>query len=199
MSKFKYLFTDLGGVLLTNGWDRHSRAKASEIFGFDLEEFEQRHQLLFGDYECGKTTLETYLTDALFYKPRLFTMEAFIEFMYAQSQPYPEMIEMYKGLKKEKGWKIVAISNEGRELTRYRIDKFKLDAFIDTFVVSCFIGTRKPDRLMWHVALDVAHALPSEAIYIDDRDLFVDLANEMGIYSIWHRKFEDTSRLLKKL
>jgi len=51
--------------------------------------------------------------------------------MYAQSQPFPEMIELMRGLKAKYGLEIAAVSNEGRELTVYRVQQFKLGTFID--------------------------------------------------------------------
>lgn len=192
----KALFTDLGGVLLTNGWDRESRAKAVDLFGLDAKEFEGRHQLLFGDYETGKITLDTYLQYAVFYEPRPFTRAVFIDFMYAQSAPHPAMIDLFKRLKSEHGLKVVAISNEGRELTEHRIKAFDLKSLIDFFVVSCFIGIKKPDTRIYHIALDLAQVLPSEVVYFDDRKLFVELAASIGMRAIHHRDIASTEKAL---
>ena len=197
--KIKVLFSDLGGVLLTNGWDHKSRAKAVAKFGLDEKDYESRHQLLFGDYEIGKIDLETYLHYAIFYKPRSFTMKAFVDFMYEQSQPFLDMIEMVKRLKKEYDLRLVVISNEGKELTKHRIDKFGLRDLVDFFIVSCFIGTRKPDRGVWKLALDMVQTAPDETAYIDDRQLFVDIANEMGINAFCHKDLAKTQTNLEAL
>ena len=197
-SKIKVLFSDLGGVLLTNGWDRHSRAKAIALFKLEEKEFESRHQLLFGDYETGKISLETYLRYAVFYKPCSFSYEQFVEFMYAQSQSFPDMIELIKRLKNEHGLKVAFISNEGRELTDYRIKTFKLDEIADFFIVSCFLGIRKPDKRVWEMALDLMQVAPDQAVYIDDRQLFVEIAQNMGIHSLCHKEYAATSAALKE-
>lgn len=198
-SKIKVLFTDLGGVVLTNGWDHKTRAKAVELFKLDGKEFENRHSLLFGDYEIGKITLDTYLQYAVFYQPRSFTPAVFVDFMYAQSAPFNDMIDLVKRVKSEHGLKVVAVSNEGRELTAHRIKTFGLTAFIDYFLVSCFIGTRKPDRQVYHFALDFVQTPPEECVYIDDRQLFVEIANSMGIKSIHHVDMKTTEGELSKL
>ena len=44
------LFLDIGGVLLTNGWDRGIRVHASEKFGLDYKEMDERHHLTFDTY-----------------------------------------------------------------------------------------------------------------------------------------------------
>ena len=80
--------------------------------------------------------------------------------MYAQSQPFPEMIELMRGLKTQHGLQVAAVSNEGRELTVYRVQQFKLGTFIDFFVSSCFVHYRKPDEDMYRIALDIAQVQP---------------------------------------
>lgn len=199
MTKITTLFTDLGGVLLTNGWDHQSRAKAAAMFQLDAKDFESRHGLLFGNYETGKISLETYLHYTVFYKPRPFSYDLFVEFMYAQSQPYPEMIELVKKLKKEHRLKVVAVSNEGRELTDFRVNTFGLKGFIDFFMVSCFLGITKPDKQVWQKALDFVQAKPEEVVYLDDRQLFTEIAGDMGIHAICHKDLATTKAALEKL
>lgn len=196
-SKIKVLFSDLGGVLLTNGWDRTARAKAVERFGLDAKEFESRHQMLFGDYEVGKISLETYLHYTVFSQPRAFSSEEFMNFMYSQSQPLQETIDLVKELKNKYRFKVVVISNEGRELTQHRVNTFHLSSFVDYFVVSCFIGMRKPDREVYRLALDLVQVSPKETAYIEDRELFVEIANEFGIQSFQHKNAAATRVFLE--
>ena len=125
------LFLDIGGVLLTNGWDHHARKRATT--NFKLELAEDRHHLTFDTYEEGKLTLEEYLGRVVFHQKRPFTRAQFRRFMFTQSKPYPEMIELVAQLKVRHGMKIAVVSNEGRELNAYRIQKFKLDGFVDAF------------------------------------------------------------------
>ena len=125
------LFLDIGGVLLTNGWDHHARKRAATNFKLELAEMEDRHHLTFETYEEGKLTLEEYLGWVVFYQKRPFTRAQFQKFMFAQSKPYPQMIELVRKLKTKYGLKIVVVSNEARELNSHRIRKFKLDGFVD--------------------------------------------------------------------
>lgn len=192
------IFLDIGGVLLTNGWDRKSRKKACDTFHLDFEEMDERHHLTFDTYEEGKLTLDEYLKRIVFYEKRDFSPKDFKEFMFAQSQPYPEMIELIKGLKKKYAVKTATVSNEGRELTEYRLAKFGLDKFIDFFVMSCYVHFRKPDHDIFCMALDIAHSEPGEVVYIEDRPLFVQEANEMGIHGLRHTDYESTKAALSK-
>lgn len=190
--KIDTLFVDIGGVLLSNGWDRAMRERAAETFGLDGREMNERHSLLFDSYETGKITLDEYLKAAVFYRERVFTPEEFKAFMFAQSTPYPEMIELVREVKSRYKLKVVAVNNEGRELNIYRIQKFGLADTIDFFVSSCFVHARKPEPAIYTIALDVAQARPEETVYVDDRPLFVEVAAGLGIKGIVHRGLETT-------
>lgn len=190
------LFLDIGGVLLTNGWDRHMRRRAADSFGIDYEDFNERHHLTFDTYEAGKLDLGDYLARVIFHRERTFTPDAFRDFMFAQSRPFTEMIELVKQLKERHRLKLVAVSNEGRELTLHRIRSFGLDTFIDAFISSCFVHVRKPDHDIYRLALDVAQATVEEVVYIDDRAMFVEVARGLGIRGIHHTGIKTTRAAL---
>ena len=188
----KTLFLDIGGVLLTNGWDHHSRDLAAKTFQLDKDEFQHRHHLTFDTYENGKLTLKEYLTRVVFYKKRPFTRAQFQRFMFAQSQPYPEMLNLMTQLKKRYGLRIAVVSNEGRELNNYRIKKFKLERLVDYFVSSSYVHIRKPDTDIFQLALDMAQTPVKQIVYIENTAMMVQVAESMGIRSILHTDYEST-------
>jgi putative hydrolase of the HAD superfamily len=190
------LFLDIGGVLLSNGWDRTARSLSAKEFSLDLDEMNERHHLTFDTYESGKLSLEEYLSRVVFYEERAFTKEQFKEFMFEQSKPYAEMIKLVQELKVKYGLKIAVVSNEGRELNTYRINKFRLHEFVDSFISSCYVHFRKPDADIFRVALDIAHVSAEQVIYIDDRSLFVQVAESLGLRGIHHTGYESTCRKL---
>ena len=193
------LFVDIGGVLLTNGWDHEARKRAATDFKLDLAEMEDRHHLTFDTYEEGKLTLEEYLSRTVFYEERPFTPAQFRRFMFAQSKPYPEMIELIAKLKVRYGLKIVVVSNEARELNSHRIRTFKLDRFVDSFVSSCFVHLRKPDADIFRLALDVAQVPASQVVYVENTPMFVQVAESLGIRSILHTDYLSTRAQLASL
>lgn len=197
--KITSLFLDIGGVLLTNGWDRQMRKEAAEKFGLDFQEMDERHHLTFDTYEEGKLEVAEYLRRVVFYTDRPFSPEEFKAFMFAQSQSKPEMIDLVRGLKRRYGLKVVAVSNEGRELTAYRVKKFSLGSFMDLFVSSCFVHVRKPDPDIYRIALDTAQVAPENVIYIDDRAMFVEIAADLGIRGVHHRGYDATRASLEAL
>ena len=193
------LFLDIGNVLLTNGWDRHMRQAAAEKFNLDYDEMNERHHLTFDTYEEGKLSLDEYLTRLVFNEDRPFTREDLKSFMFAQSQQQPEMAqteELIKRLKARYGLKVATVSNEGLELTRYRIKKFNLGSYVDFFISSCFVHYRKPDADLYRLALDCAQVPPEQVVYLDDRAMFVEVARGLGIGGIHHTGYETTRTAL---
>lgn len=191
------LFLDIGGVLLTNGWDHNARMRAAKKFGIDFDEMNERHHLTFDTYEEGKLSLEVYLNRVVFNQERLFSREEFKKFMYAQSAPFTDMIELVTCLKEQYHLQIAAVSNEGRELTIYRVQQFKLRTFIDFFVSSCFVHYRKPDEDIFRIALDIAQVRPEQVVYIDDRAMFVEVARGLEINGILHMGYQSTRTALE--
>ena len=190
--KINALFLDIGGVLLTNGWDHRARKRAATNFKLERAEMEDRHHLTFETYEEGKLTLEEYLGRVVFYKKRPFTRTQFRRFMFAQSKPYPEMIKLVRKLREKYGLKIVVVSNEGRELNAYRIRKFKLGGFVDSFISSSFVHVRKPDAEIFRLALDIAQVSARQVVYIENTPMFVQIAEKLGIRSILHIDYRST-------
>ena len=186
------LFLDIGGVLLTDGWDHRARKRTARNFKLPWAEMEERHHLMFETYEEGKLTSQEYLNRLVFYKKRSFTRAQFRNFMFAQSKPYPEMIDLVAKLKVRHGLKIVVVSNEAREMNAYRIRKFKLDEISDAFISSCFVHIRKPDADMFRLALDIAQAPIEQIVFIDNTPMFVQIAESLGIRSILHTDYKST-------
>jgi len=192
------IFTDIGGVLLTNGWDRGCRRKAIDVFKLDPEETEERHHLCFDTLEVGKITIDEYLSRVVFYKKRSFTRSKFWKFMTDQSQALPGMIELIQQLKKKYRLKVAVVSNEGRELAEFRIKQFKLDSLADFFIVSSFVHFRKPDADIFRVALDIAQVAPQQVVYLEDRAMFVQVARGLGIHGLRHIDYNSTCGKLEK-
>ena len=186
------LFVDIGGVLLTNGWDHHARRRAAKNFNLKWAEMQYRHSLNFAAHEEGRVTFQDYLNRVVFYKKRSFTRAEFRRFMFAQSKAYPKMLELIRNLKAHYGLRIAAVSNESREVNAYRIRRFKLDGFVDTFISSCFVHARKPDVEMFRLALDVAQAPAGNVLYIENTPMFVQIAGALGIQTILHTDYKST-------
>jgi putative hydrolase of the HAD superfamily len=195
----KALFLDIGGVLLTNGWDHRARRRAAANFELNSAQMEQRHHLIFDAYEEGKVTLKEYLDRVVFYDKRPFSKAQFRRFIFAQSLSHPRMIDLVRKLKAKYGLKIAVISNEGREINDYRIRKFKLDRLVDSFISSCFVHVRKPDADIFRLALDITQVPAEKAVFIENTPMFVQVAESLGIRSILHENCRTTRARLASL
>ena len=180
---------DIGGVLLSNGWDRHARKRAADHFSLDFTDLDDRHHLNFEIYEIGKLTLEEYLQRVIFHEKRSFSSTHFQEFIFAQSTPIPEMIGLITQLKHRYGLKVVALSNEGLEINDYRIRHFNLTSIFDFFVSSCFVKLRKPDPDIFQLAFDMVQTPAQQIVFVDNTPLFTDIANSMGMHTIHHQDY----------
>jgi putative hydrolase of the HAD superfamily len=196
-SRFHVLFSDIGGVLGTNGWDGALRRNVATRFHVDLEEIEPRHHLIFDSYERGYFSFDDYLRYVFFSVPRDFTVEEIRDYTYDQSTPWLENIAFFKQLKAANSLKIGLISNEGRGITEHRIGKFGLRELADFMVISHFVRLRKPDPEIWKLALNLAAATPQETIYIDDREMFANVAADLGLAGIHHVSLEVTQERLR--
>jgi len=178
------LFWDNGGVLLSNGWDLSSRQKAVEQFHLDAGDFESRHELMLHAFECGQATLDEYLRRTVFYRERPFTMESFKEFMFSESQPFPESLAFLAELARPRRYLLAALNNESLEINEYRIRKFHLRDYFQVFFSSCYLGVRKPDAGIYLSALRITQSDPAACIMIDDRGLNLECARELGMGAI---------------
>lgn len=197
--KITTLFLDIGGVLLTNGWDTALRRQTAEHFGVDYSELDHRHRVTYDTYECGKMSLDTYLRQIIFYEPRSFSPADVTKYILDQAKPYQETIDLIRRVKAVYGLRIAVVSNEGREVAEDRIARFHLKEFVDFFIVSAFVHFRKPDLDIYRLALDVAQVQPWEVAYIEDRPLLCEVAASLGIHSVLNRNSAETRQILAGL
>lgn len=190
------LFLDVGGVLLSNGWGHESRKAAAHFFELDYNEMEALHKITMGTYEEGKLTLKEYLYLIVFYKKRKFTFSQFREFMFSRTTANVEMLELMRQLKEKFQLKIGVVNNEARELNEYRIRKFKLNQFVDFYISSCVVQIRKPDKDIFRMALDIASVPAKNVVFIDNMQMFVDVAENLGIRGIQHKDYLTTKKTL---
>jgi len=196
LAKITALFWDVGGVLLTDAWDRSQRKKAIERFALDEEEFDERHIMLVSSFERGKISLDRYLAQVIFYCPRAFTIEEFKHFMFSLSKPTPPVLKFAHSLSQTRQFLMATINNESLELNAYRIHTFGLRQIFSLFISSCFVGLRKPEEGIYQLALNLTQKRPEECCFVDDRALNLDCASRLGMRVI---RMEDLNQLRREL
>jgi len=192
------LFWDIGGVILTNGWDHESRKEAAATFHFDWDEFRDRHDLSFPAFDSGLITLNEYLDRTLFYRTRPFSREEFTAFMFAQSKEYTETRAVLDKVTTAKKYLIASLNNEPLELNQYRIEAFDLRRNFLVFFSSCYVRARKPEETIFRVALEVTQRLPEQCLFIDDRPLNLESPRKLGMNTIHHQGAEQLRAELGK-
>lgn len=200
MLPFDVILFDVGGVLLTNGWDHRERAAAVARFNLDAQELEARHATVDAAWECGEIDRNQYLDEAVFFKPRNFSRDEFFEFVLAQSQLLEDgALEILKEISAANNYLLGALNNEARETNDYRFSKFELRRYLKVAFTSCYMGLLKPAPAFYRRALDILGSAPSRTLFIDDRQENVDGAIALGMKSIRFRGAQALRSELERL
>ena len=199
MAQISTIFWDVGGVLLTDAWDRGQRKRALEQFKLDELEFNDRHEAAVSPLERGKIGFDEYLNRTIFYRPRPFAREVFKDYVFSLSQPHRDVIALAEELVRTSQYLMGTINNESRDLNLYRIQTFGLREIFSVFVSSCFVGLRKPEESIYHLALDLTQKTPAECCFIDDRPANLEVPGKIGMHPIEMHDVEQLRRDLRKL
>jgi len=178
------LLWDVGGVVLSNGWDHVGRRAAADRFGLDAAELERRHERLAVPLETGAIDWAEYLRVAVFDEPRAFTPDDFRRFVWERSACFAPAFDCARALREAGRYLMVALNNESTELNEYRIDRFHLAEVFEVFLSSCYTGRLKPEAAAFRHALDVLHRAPAECLFLDDRPENVAAAAALGIRTL---------------
>jgi len=199
VSDIRAIFWDVGGVLLSNAWDRTERAEALEHFRLNEEEFRARHEMVVSSFERGEISIDEYLDRTVFYRERSFTRDEFRDYMFSLSRPMPEVLAFARSLADSHNYFMGTINNESRELNLHRIEKYGLREIFRVFVSSCFVGLRKPESGIYRLALEITQIDPHQCCFIDDRALNLECAAKLGMRTIQMQTLDQLREDLVKL
>jgi len=185
MFPFDVILFDIGGVLLTNGWDHQERAAIVDQFHLDSAAFEAHHARAFEAWERGEISISEYLDAVVFYEPRSFTREEFFNAICAQSKDLPdEAMRILKELAASDKCMIGSLNNEARETHEFRVEKFGLRQYLTFTCTSCYMGMRKPDPEIYRRTLGILGKRAERSLFIDDRLENVAAAAAVGMKAI---------------
>ncbi len=190
------IFSDVGGVLLSNGFDRDLRREFARKFHLDGEEFEGRHELVSMAFETGQVTLDHYLDCVIFHRPRHFSKDEVRDAIFACSSAKDESLALFARLAESRRYFLATLNNEPRELNQYRIEHFGLRNYFVAFFSSCYLGVAKPDAAIYRLALDISQRVPEESVFIDDRPLNLECAARLGMRTV---HFQNAAQLEREL
>lgn len=193
------IFWDIGGVLLTNGWDTAARERAIAKFELDRDDYGQRHAMAVTELETGQISLNEYLTETVFCAHRGFPPESFRDFMFEQSMPIDGTLDVLAEVAATQRYLLGTLNNESRELNEFRLDKFGLRQWFSVYVCSSYLGVMKPAPAIFRIALDLVQRDPDNVLMIDDRPLNVEAAARAGMRTIHFRDAVQLRAELKQL
>jgi putative hydrolase of the HAD superfamily len=197
MFPFDVILFDVGGVLLTNGWDHRERADTIAHFNLDLAAFESRHAAPNDAWERGVIPLKAYLDTTVFYEPRSFSRDEFFAYMLTQSRLLVDgALGILSELAASDKCFLGALNNEARETNEYRFEKYGLRNHFSVALSSCYLGLRKPDIAIYKRALDILGRPAERILFIDDREENVAGARAAGMKTI---RFEGSAALRREL
>ena len=189
MNKFTTILWDIGGVLLTNGWDHNGRRDVFTALGVDdVDEVERRHATENDPWEKGTIDFDQYLERTLFYKPRPFIpaqAKTAIEALsiVLEDSAMPVLKDLHAAGKVTMG----QLNNESRELNDMRLERFGLKEYLSVFLCSGYVGLRKPDPAIYRLGHEVLQKDPGKIIFIDDREKNVQEAAGVGFHAIQYK------------
>jgi putative hydrolase of the HAD superfamily len=186
--EIRAIYWDIGGVLLTNGWDHEERARVLQQFAIPREEYESRHEEANDRWERGELSDDEFLKQTVFFKERGFTPAQFIQAVREQSKWLPGGARnVVTAARQHSGLKMAMLNNESGPLNDYRIETFGLAEYFDGFFSSAYIGMRKPEPRMFRAGVAMLHFRPEECAFIDDRQKNCAAAAEVGMHAIQYK------------
>jgi putative hydrolase of the HAD superfamily len=189
MSKFTAVLWDVGGVLLTNGWDHNERKVVFDTLEFDDRiEFEKRHEIENDPWEKGEISFDEYLERTVFYKLRPFRREEMKKAIEDQSLLLEDSaMPILKELHATGNFVMGQLNNESRELNDIRLLRFGLKDYLSVFFCSGYVGLRKPDPRIYRLGHEVLQKSPGEIVFVDDREKNVQEAAGVGFHAIQYK------------
>jgi putative hydrolase of the HAD superfamily len=194
MDEIKAVVFDWGGVLIDNpaaGLIRH----CSSALGVSTEQFAEAHERYIPEFQKGLISEREFwrkicsgLKISTPEGPSLWG-EAF-RHVYS---PKEDMFHLAACLKKNE-YKTGLLSNtEAPAVTCFYEHHYQM---FDVLVFSCHENTVKPERRIYEVTLGKLGTTPSETVFIDDREDYINGARQVGIQTIL---FKDPSDTIEKL
>lgn len=197
----KTIFFDIGGVLLTNGWDRNQRTHALKSLGMtDLSGYEARHADANYFWERGLKDIRWFFQKTVFYDWRRFEFEDLWAAMVAEQGLLENgAVEILKKLHATRKYRLATLTNESKELNTYRMTAFGLKDYFDFFICSAYVNEMKPAPKIYLEAIEVSGREPAECVFIDDKQENVDAAIRQEMRGILYRNPEQLEEDLRDL
>ena len=197
--KIETIFWDIGGVLLTNGWDQGQRGRVLTELGVNLAAYEAVHDRENWFWERGLMTAEEFFERTVLStnKELGLTFASVWPLVCGESQVlHPECFDLLRRLRDDPDVRLATLNNESRELNGFRLDTFGLRECFDFLICSGYSGEMKPAAGLYRTAIEVSGRPAETALFIDDKRENCDAARASGMQAI---QFETPAQLADEL
>lgn len=186
-SCIRTVFWDVGGVILTNGWDLSQRTRVLGRLGVDLEAYEEVHERANYYWERGLITADDFFMQTVLRpNPKLnLTFDLLWPQVCAESKVlHAECLDILAELKEKRKFRLATLNNESRELNEHRLNAFKLRSLFDYFICSGYVHEMKPAPGIYKSAIDISGFAAGTALLIDDKAENCKAAAALGMETI---------------
>jgi putative hydrolase of the HAD superfamily len=189
------VISDFGGVLTNRLIDAFAAFQdetgiSTEQLGRGMQRVAERD----GEYplfrlERGEVTEREFLEDLrwgleneLGHRPKL---HRFREIYFDALHGNEPMLALMRELR-ERGYRMAILTNNVREWEELWRAKLPVDEIFELVVDSAWVGMRKPERGIYTLTIDrLGDGLrPRECLFVDDNELNVEAARELGLHAI---------------
>ena len=126
------------------------------------------------------------LEDELGHRP---TLHRFREIYFEALHANEPMLDLMRTLR-ERGHRMAILTNNVREWEPLWRSKLPVDEIFPVIVDSAWVGMRKPDAAIYHLTLERLGLSPEASLFIDDNELNVEAARELGMRAVHFRSNE---------
>jgi putative hydrolase of the HAD superfamily len=125
------------------------------------------------------------LEDELGHRP---TLHRFREIYFEALHANEPMLDLMRELR-DRGMRMAILTNNVREWEELWRSKLPVDEIFELIVDSAWVGLRKPDPAIYLLTIDRLDAglAPSDCLFVDDNELNVEAARELGMTAIQFR------------
>lgn len=183
----KTIFWDVGGVLLTNGWDVQQRAGVLSALGVDLPAYEAVHDGVNYYWERGLISAQDFFEQTVLEtNPQLnLTFDQLWQLVCSESRMlHQECFDLLSEIKDSGRYRLATLNNESKELNEYRLNTFDLRRHFDYFICSGYVHEMKPLPDIYRVATDISGFAAETALFIDDKQENCDTAVALDMQTI---------------
>jgi epoxide hydrolase-like predicted phosphatase len=114
------------------------------------------------------------------------SLDGFGERLMGALEPNEPLFAYLRGLR-DRGLRLGLLTNNVREWEPYWRTMLPVDEVFDVVVDSGFVGMRKPERGIYELTLERLGLPGSECVFLDDLEVNVEAARELGMHGIVYR------------